>query len=162
MERNEKRILIVLAILIAAALVAVVLVRGGETDVVVNEFVAPSFDETAVVGVPEGMDPTKYGTLALNETIQVSLYSTPLVEGTSAKVYFTSSESNTAWVKLRLLDVKGEVLGETGLIRPGEYVESITLVKEPREAEAVARILTYEPETYYSLGSASAQILLEL
>ena len=104
MERNEKRILIVLAILIAAALVAVVLVRGGETDVVVNEFVAPSFDETAVVGVPEGMDPTKYGTLALNETIQVSLYSTPLVEGTSAKVYFTSSESNTAWVKLRLLD----------------------------------------------------------
>ena len=131
-----------------------------ESEEVVGDFVPPSFDAAAVAGEPEP-DRPGYGTLQLTDEIAVSLYASPLVQDGRAQVFFASPASNTAWVRLRLLDTKGNLLGETGLIRPGEYVESVSISALPKQSEAVARILTYEPETYYSLGSAGAQLMLQ-
>ena len=63
---------------------------------------------------------------------------------------------------LVMLDAEGNVLGETGLLEPGQYVRSLRLDTVPKKDGLVtARILTYEPDTYYSLGSANAQIILQ-
>ena len=76
-------------------------------------------------------------------------------------VYDEASDFGYISVK-QLLDAKGNLLGETGVLRPGEYVEFVSLTSLPKKAEVVARILTYEPDTYYSMGSASAEIMLDI
>ena len=59
-------------------------------------------------------------------------------------------------IKLRVLDAQGDTLGETGLIRPGEYVQSVALDALPEDGDAVTlKLMAYEPETYYSGGSVS-------
>lgn len=163
MSKTEKIILLVLAAAVLACCALVVFKpEAPAAPPVVGEFVPPEFDSAAVAGTPEVGLPQMYGTLALNEDIAVSLYSAPIVEGDRAQVFFTSAKANTAWVRLRIMDETGAVLGETGLLKPGEYVEYITLAAAPERNRAIAKILTYEPETYYSAGSATAEIMLQI
>jgi hypothetical protein len=157
LSKKEITLLGVLAAL-AAALLIVLLTR--EDEIIVNDFVPPAFDSAAVSGLPVGVDTSIYGTLILADGIAVSLYSAPTVTDGTAQVYFASPASNTAWVRLRLLDAQGVLLGETGLLRPGEYVESLILQTPPKAAQVIAKILTYEPDTYYSMGTATAQLQL--
>lgn len=161
MDKLEKRILLALGA-VALVVLAIVLVQRSETPpVVVNDFSPPPFESAALTGAPELADESLYGTLTLSDEIAVSLYSAPIVADGAAQVFFTSQPENEGWVLLRLLDAKGNLLGETGLLRPGEYVEAVVLETMPTTPQVVARILTYEPDTYYSLGSASAQITLQ-
>ena len=161
MDKLEKRILIVLGALVLALLAAVCIQRANRP-VEVSGFEPPAFDASALSGEPEVAYPDMYGTLSLNDEVTVSLYSAPIVADDFALVCFAADAGNTAWVRLRLLDAKGNILGESGLLRPGEYVESIALATQPDRPEAIAKILTYEPDTYYSLGSATAQIMLQI
>lgn len=165
MSKKEIKILAVLGILILAAVIAVAVVRTvNQPQTVINDFQAPAFDPSAVSGRPnaEDIQDLPYGTLNLAEGISVSLVSTVTVgaDGT-AEIWFTAPADNTAWVRLRLMDDQGNILGQTGLLRPGEYVRTMTLDTVPESGGVVmAKILTYEPETYYSLGSANAQVML--
>ena len=160
MSKLEKHILLIFGMIVLAAAAAVMIRWGGEREIIVNDFVPPAFDSAAVSGLPVGVDSTIYGTLSLADGIAVSLYSAPTVTDGIAQVFFTSPASNTAWVRLRLLDAQGVLLGETGLLRPGEYVESLILQTPPKAAQVIAKILTYEPDTYYSMGTATAQLQL--
>jgi len=57
---------------------------------------------------------------------------------------------------LKMTDGTGVELGQTGLIRPNEYVKAITTNTIPKEGDLVKlKIMAYEPETYNSLGSVS-------
>ena len=65
------------------------------------------------------------------------------------------------WLKARILDGSGAVLGETGLLRPGEYVRAAALNTVPAQTVPVTvKIMAYEPETYYSAGSVLLQTQL--
>ena len=152
------RVILIIAVLLAAALL---LRPEQKPDVVRGDFVPPEFDAAAVTGVPQVERPDIYGTLYLNQETAVSLYSMPILRGEQVQVFFTSPADNTAWVRLRLLDQAGNVLGQTGLLKPGEYVEYVALDVMPQDATVIAKFLTYQPETYYSLGSASAEIELQ-
>lgn len=161
MSKAEKWILLV-ASLACAVLLSMLLLRvTAPKEVVVGKFTPPEFDAVAVKGVPQVTHPERYGTLHLTEEISVALYSRPVVQDGRAQVFFTSPATNTVWIRLRITDSKGNVLGETGLLRPGEYVEYIDLTETPKKSATVARILTYEPETYYSMGSAAVEIELQ-
>ena len=162
MEKHEKRILLALSAVVLCLLAAVLTLRSRQPEVIAGTFVPPAFDAAAVSGVPEGVDETMYGTLTLNEHAAVSLYSSPILYAGEAEVYFTVEEGSDAWVRLQLLGSDGTLLGETGLLRGGEYVARIPLSVQPESGPALAKILTYEPETYYSLGSATAQIMLQV
>lgn len=162
MSKTEKFILLAVA-LVAAVLLAVLLLRpSAPVQVVRGEFKAPEFDSAAVLGTPENCDFDRLGTLSLNADATVSLYVSPIVENGRAQVFFFSDDANTAWVRLRITDKKGNLLGQTGLLRPGEYVEYVALENAPQKSDAFVRILTYEPETYYSLGSANLEIELDM
>ena len=53
-----------------------------------------------------------------------------------------------------IYDGAGNILGETGLIRPGEYVRSVNLTALPQpDAEVSYKIMSYEPDTYFSCGA---------
>jgi len=168
MSKIEKIILSALT-LTAAVLAVLLLVRTNDApedlpnpQPTVGQFVPPPFDPTAVVGTPVIQSPDSYGTLELGDAATVSLYSTPVVRDGKAAVYFAAHESSAAWVRLRLMDEQGSILGQTDLVKPGEYVQYITLARAVSSPHAVAKILTYEPETYYSLGSATVNLQLQI
>ena len=160
MDKTEKRIILKLSILVLV-LLAAVLIQHTNQQVEVRDFVPPSFDANALSGEPEVAYPDMYGTLSLNDEVTVSLYSAPIVTDGTALVCFTADAGNTAWVRLRLQDTDGKILGQSDLLRPGEYVARVKLTTQPDRPEAIAKILTYEPDTYYSLGTATAQVLLQ-
>ena len=55
-----------------------------------------------------------------------------------------------------MLDENGNTLGETGLIKPGEYVQSVELDRVPKVGTPIVlKIMAYQPDTYYSEGAVS-------
>ena len=78
------------------------------------------------------------------------------MEGSNAAVYLTNPAENEVRLKLRVLDGNGNILGETGLIRPGEYVKDVVLTENLTAGTKIKlKIMGYEPETYFSAGSAT-------
>ena len=76
------------------------------------------------------------------------------MDGGKAVVYFTNAEENSVYLKLRVLDEDGNILGETGLLKPGEYVEGVELGETFSAGTTISlKIMSYEPDTYMSEGS---------
>ena len=123
------------------------------------EFVPPAF-EAAVQGTPEVEESMGYTELYKEGmAYRVSVCGVPTVDGQDLTVYFTNTEGNETYLKLRVLDTGGNNLGETGLLKPGEYVKTVTLDKTLALGENIKlKIMGYEPETYESAGSVSLNV----
>ncbi len=122
------------------------------------QFVPPAFDENAVVGEPNIAEGEKgYGVLDAKGVYKVGVCGVVSVVDGKADVWFTNPAENTVWLKLRVQNKQtGEILGETGLIKPGEYVQSITFFEAPAKGTAIVlRVMSYEPDTYYSKGEVT-------
>ena len=153
----KKGVLPIAAGLCAIALIVMViaLVSGGRQE----SFSPPPFDSAAQVGVPESagfgeMDAKAFRFSAAGELT---------VQDGKTDVWLTNPEDNTVWLKVRILDEKGNILGESGLIRPGEYIRSVKLDSVPKKTTAVClKIMAYEPETYYSAGSVALHTTLKI
>ena len=161
MSKQEKNIIFALMLVLAlmvGALVVVPAAVGNRT--ATGEFVAPDFDPAAVTGVPAIADEARlYSQLQMGDHIRLALCGSPLVTDAGLELYLTSDSSNVAWLLVKVYDENGTELGRSGLVRPGEYVQSVALEKSVTSGTVVTlKILSYEPETYYSLGSASAQL----
>ena len=117
------------------------------------QFTPPPFDETAVSGEPEVSESLGWGELDA-QAYKVSVCGVVIVDDNEADVWLTNPETNSVWLKLRMLNASGEILGETGLIKPGEYVQSVRVNNEVESGDKVVlKIMAYQPETYYSEGS---------
>lgn len=125
-----------------------------------GEFTPPAFESAALVGTPEVPEGLGYTELYQDGmAYRVSVCGVVTMDGRNAIVYFTNAESNEKWLKLRVLDAEGNILGESGLLKPGEYVESVTLTKELAVGTAIKlKIMGYEPEDYTSAGSVSLNV----
>lgn len=118
-------------------------------------FTPPPFEEAAVSGVPTVPEGLGWGELDA-KVYKASVCGVIRVENGSADVWLTNPESNTVWLKLRILDKDGNILGETGILKPGEYVQSVTLDNVPQSGDAISlKLMAYEPDTYYSAGAAT-------
>ena len=116
-------------------------------------FVPPPFDANAVVGTPDVPGDLGWNELNANEVYRVSVCGVVEVTDGLAHVWLTSPATNAVWLKVRILDEKGNILGESGLLRPGEYVQSVQLQKKAAKGTSITmRIMSYQPETYYSMG----------
>lgn len=158
-----KKIWLSAAMILCAASIAVMLIAltGGNNQK--NEFVPPSFDSTAVQGTPDVPKHLGYSPIEAADAFTAHLCGNVTAIGKSAEVYFTNADTNTVWLKLRVLDSGGEIIGETGLIRPGEYVKTIILTKIPANDSAIKlKIMAYEPETYYSAGAVSLNTVMKI
>lgn len=171
METIHKRILGVLAAVFVLLAVAVTVVyftqdRTPNTDNTPS-FTPPLFDGSAQSGDPssEITEDMIYVPFALKEGFVVSLCAAPMVQdggdGTTATFYFTADAGNTVWVRLLVLTEDGREIGSTGILKPGTYVKTVALTENPGAGTNVLlKVLSYEPDTYYSMGSASVKVTL--
>lgn len=142
----------VLAVLAVIMIVALCLPKNRTA-----EFTPPPFEQNAVSGVPEVAEELGYSApYKEGMAYRFSVCGNVKAEGGDAVVYLTNPAENMVWLKLRVLDESGKTLGETGLIRPGEYVRCVSLETVPPAGTKIAlKIMGYEPETYLSAGSAT-------
>ena len=121
------------------------------------EFVPPPFDSGAVVGSPDAEVLADKGYEELDaQAYKLWVCGKIVLDGNKADLYFTNPETNNVWLKLRILDTNGNKLGETGIVRPGEYVQTITFDVVPKVGDSITiKIMGYEPDTYYSAGSVN-------
>lgn len=126
-----------------------------------REFTPPPFEEMAVAGTPDV--PEELGWQELDaQVFRVSVCGAVMLEGSNADVWLTNPEDNTVWLKLRILDADGAVLGETGLIRPGEYVQSVTFDMVPAPGTMISmKVMAYEPDTYHSGGAVTLNTTIQ-
>lgn len=161
MDIWHKRIIVIVAVLLAAVTAAAIYIAArfpGQAG-----FTPPPFEENAVAGRPGDLNEALlYSPLALSDVFFVSLCASPTVDRDGqALLYFTSNENNAFFVRLLVLSEEGRQLGATGLLRAGEYVASVLLDPPPEDGEALTlKILSYEPDTYYSMGTASARVTI--
>lgn len=142
------------AVVCALSLLAVVLCLFLTADRQ-GEFVPPAFDAAAQTGLPEA--PAHLGWAEIRQEgmeFSAGVCGVFLVQDGAAEVYFANTSQTGAWLKLCVTDEEGNVLGQTGLIKSGEYVRSVALEVLPEDGSAITlKIMAYEPESYYSLGA---------
>lgn len=159
MDKQQKNILAIVGILLAVSVIATVAVFFVTRDK--SDFTPPPFDETAKKGIPTVEDQSALYQKVAHEDFAFSLCWSPLLEDTSAKVYFSSEHTNSVYLLIKLYDAEGNEIGQSGLVRPGEYVENISITDLPDTDETIsAKVFSYEPKTYYSAGTVSLELSL--
>lgn len=128
-----------------------------------GSFTPPKFDPTAIAGTPDVPESLGYSPLEVERGYKAYVCGKLLANGSNVDVYFTSPETNAVWLLLRVTDETGTVLGETGIIRPGEYVKTLTLNTAPDKEKSVKlKIIAYRPETYTSMGMVGLNTKLKI
>lgn len=151
-KQTKNYMLPLAAVLCAVSLALMVFALTRQAAPTKKEFTPPPFDTSAVVGIPDVPDGLGYNELDC-QVYKVSLCGKLNADG---NIWLTNPESNEVWLKVRILDAQGNILGETGLIRPGEYVQTVALTTIPKSGTPITlKIMAYEPDTYYSAGAAS-------
>lgn len=150
----------------AAALVVLIVVAIApwqKQEITVGEFVPPPFEASAVAGVPDVDESLGWSELAIRQGYIVKLcgelHANP--DGT-LPVWLYADAGNDVWIKLRILNDSGDIIGESGLLRPGEYVELVQLSDAVASGPVTLHIMGYEPKTYYSAGAVDFQTLLTM
>ena len=160
MDKGQKIVVAVLAgiLLVALVVLAVVLITR-EPEVVIAEFKAPPFEENAVLGVPDGVpDIENYREINMSGNYKFALAGTPMLEENKLFIHFSSSIDNGAWLLIKVYDMSDNEIGKSGLVRAGEYLESVNVIFDNVVDSVKVKIVSYEHDTYYSLGTASATL----
>lgn len=157
-KRNTDIILISLVCAVAVALIffaGLVIMNIDNSEP--TKFIPPEFDSQATTGMPEVPDGMGYLEV-YKEGMSFNSFvcgEVNIIDG-KADIYFTNPEKNTLWMKLRIFDEKGNVIAETGLIKQNEYLKTVNFDKVPaNNSKIIMKIMTYEPNTYYSGGAVS-------
>lgn len=161
-KKNALLIIVSAVCIIAVAVMMIALVSGGSENpadsnstVQTAEFTPPDFDGTAIQGTPEVPEELGYSEIDA-QAYKFSVCGKVICENGSADIYLTDPDSNNVWLKVRVLDENDNVLGETGLIKQGEYVQSVSLENIPPDGSQIKlKVMSYEPDTYYSMGAAT-------
>lgn len=153
-EKMKKAVIPVLVILCVLSVIVMCFALNRQSEERAP-FVPPNFDEQAQEGTPEV--PKELGWSELYQdgmTYKVGLCGNIIDKGGFAEIYFSNSKDNNVWLKLRVLDQQNRIIGETGLIKPNEYVKTIKFdAAIPSDAKVKLKVMAYQPETYYSEGS---------
>lgn len=164
MSKKRKTILVVISSTIAvlALFIMTFVIINAHKNVSYGEFIPPEFDDNAIIGEPDVPENSGYSLMNIADDYNIYICGNPEVVDQDVFVYFTSDVSNSVWIKLIIETDNGNVLGETGLIKPGEYIQKIR-VKEKLKGDVSVkyRVIGYEPGSYYSAGSANMKTTIE-
>ncbi len=120
-------------------------------------FIPPAFENQAMAGVPEVPEHLGYAVLFQEGMVyRVGACGMVQTDEGEAVVFFTNPKENEAWLRLRLLDEQGTLLGESGLLKPGEYLRAVKLERAlPLGAKIKLHVMGYQPDTYHSIGAVT-------
>jgi hypothetical protein len=161
----------VIAVLLAAAAVAVF--------AWLVSIEAPFFDENAVAGSPEDRlnGNETYRLYSAQGICDAAVCELPVVtDGKNVHLFLTNPETNTVYIRAEIYTVAfvrnangqetdyyhDELLGKTGFIRPGEYVETLVLddALDAAETYAMIKIATYNIDDGTSNGTFFVNTIL--
>lgn len=122
-----------------------------------KEFVKPEFDNKAIEIInTEVSKELQYAEINVEQGYVVGICNNLILDKyKNVLIYFTSSKENNVYLKLRIYDKEGNILKETGLIKPGQQLEKITIENLEEDKDVIIKIMSYDPETYYSRGTVS-------
>lgn len=119
-------------------------------------FTPPPFETAAQSGMPNVADESWTQIYKDGMNFSAHICGKVALNGSSADVYFTNDNGNKVWLKLRILDKDDNILAETGLLKPNEYVRTVKFDTVPENKASIKlKIMAYEPETYYSAGTVT-------
>lgn len=123
----------------------------------------PPFEKEAISGKPDTLNIKGYSEMQAADAYIFGICGEITAKDGYVDVYFTSPESNSVWLKVRIADEEGNILGESGLIKPGQYVKSVKLSSEINSATSVSlKIMGYEVDTYLSAGAVTLKTTLNV
>lgn len=157
---NEKKWIWILSGLAALSVIGMIVALCIPRTPKTGAFTPPAFEPAAERGSPDVGDRQDYTELYRDGmAYRVSLCGAPTAEGQTLTVWFTSAADNQSYLKLRVLDKSGKTLGETGLLRPGEYVRCVSLDRALAAAEPLTlKVMGYDPETFESTGAVTLNV----
>ena len=119
-----------------------------------GEFIVPKKDDNAIDGKPSDVaKECMYQEAKVNDEYIVYLCALPLFQDNKLSVYFTSFRNNKGLMRIKILDLEKNVIGESGLISPNSYIKDIVLNKKLENGDIITvKVMHYEKNTYYSLG----------
>lgn len=152
-------ILLIIAVLSVITMIIALSLSGKDEK---GEFIPPEFDAAVIKGIPDVPENLGYSSPYQDGMAYRFSVCGKVFAGDAATVYFTSDEENDVYLKLRILDESGNILGETGLIRGGEYIKEVTLSRKLVAYEKIKlKVMGYEKDTYYSVGSVVLSTVVE-
>ncbi len=162
-EKMKKKTVFIFSAVCALAVVAMILalvLTGGTAEQ--EEFVPPEFDSAAQSGVPEAADKSWTQIYRDGMNFSAHICGKVVIKDGSADLFFSSDSSNNVWLRLRILDESGNILAETGLLKPGEYLKTVEFISPPPSGTKIKlKIMAYEPQTYYSAGAVTLNTTAE-
>ena len=151
MKKNKITIILSVILIILVSIIIFLLININSK----KQFKKPEFDKNATT-IPEKLE---YKEKAIKISEGYSLYIDPipkLDQNDNLSINLVSLEENKIWIKVRILNAKEEIIGETGLIKPGEYLEKVQINQQLSENDQITyKIMGYEKDTYRSAGTIS-------
>lgn len=122
----------------------------------------PDFDSNVQNGEPTVSDRYAYSTLTIKEKYALRLAGVPENDGQNIDLYLTNIQDNDVWVRIEILDEQGEILGQSGVIRNGQYLKTVHLNKplSQRETPVLIKVIGYTPYTWQSQGNVQLKMKL--
>lgn len=161
MSKKQWLLIILLLFVVVAVFSAVLTVKLSKKTEPTDVFIPPAADKTAVKGLPdveEGYRNFKTENFTAGLCGKLTQYDNGKID-----VYFASAEDNEVLLKLLVWDENENTIGESGIIRPGEYVKTVTLSKPlDSKKEVYLRVISYNPENYYSMGVLSIKTEIDV
>lgn len=163
MNRLKKALIPILSVLciLSVTIMIIALCNDSKDEAV---FVPPSFDAKTIEGTPK--PPQELGWSEIYQdgmNYKVGICGRIKIDNNEADIYFSNVNTNDVWLKLRIIDEQNNIISETGLIKPNEYIKSVRFNTVPENGEKVKiKIMGYEPDTYYSVGSITLNTNIEI
>ncbi len=155
---KNKVILPLLAVVcVISVITAVVLI--GNTKTPQADFVPPPFDSGAVVGSPDLDNDPSFAQVDA-KLYKFGVCGKVLLNENNAQLYLCNYADSGVWLKVRVFDSNKTLLGESGLIREGEYLQYVALNRVPDDEKLVLKVMAYEPDTYYSAGAVTLNAMI--
>ena len=157
MGQKKKKIMII-AVVVLLALTAVLLFIASRL-----KYSPPAFEKNAKAGEPEVSEDFLYEEIdsdyGYKIGIAANLYQQ---EDQSCKVFFTNPESNNTYLKCQICS-GDDVLYESGIIKPGEYVESLEAAGkfDNVRMDVTVNIYAFNPEDWTSDGKTQLNLVLQ-
>ena len=148
MKKNKITIIlsVILLILIILIILLTISIKNKST------FKKPEFDKNVIENISSELD---YQNKIIKVTDNYSLYiePEPIINDNSLIINLISLDTNNILLKVRVLK-EDEVVAETGLIKPGQYLEKVQLKKKlDVNDEIVYMVMGYEKDSYLSAGA---------
>ena len=161
MQPKRNLALWVLGVVCAVSVLAMAVALLHKPQQTAATFTPPPFEATALSGAPQDVpEELAYGTLDA-QAYTLAVCAAPVVQANAAQLYFTNPADSTVWLKVRVYTADGALLGESGLLKPGEYVQAVALRPVPAQDTAVVlKVMAYEPDTYHSAGAVTLSTTL--